>query len=195
MMSTAADVPPAEPAQASYAQILPVVGRTSRRWFSSWPRRRREDAFHDARQVAWLFTCRLQGRGKDPVLLREAVARHAAAWVRSGRTVVGQDSDRDVLSDRGGDAPRVVSLQARSTGGSGATWENLLAGGRHEDPAEIAAVRIDFAAWLDTLSRSQRRAAEVLAQGFTTTEAATRLGCRPGRVSQLRRELYESWPR
>jgi DNA-binding NarL/FixJ family response regulator len=60
-------------------------------------------------------------------------------------------------------------------------------------PADIAACRIDFAAWLLTLTNSQRRAANLLATGETTTVVAKKVGLTAGRVSQMRRELMRAW--
>ena len=61
------------------------------------------------------------------------------------------------------------------------------------DPAEIAAFRIDCPAWLASLSPLKRQAAEMLAVGERTSEVARRLEVSPGRIAQIRRELAESW--
>jgi hypothetical protein len=60
-------------------------------------------------------------------------------------------------------------------------------------PADIARVRIDFADWLKTLPRRTRRIAEVLSTGETTSCVAKRFHVSAGRISQLRRQLYEGW--
>ena len=61
------------------------------------------------------------------------------------------------------------------------------------DPADIARVRIDFADWLKTLPRRTRRIAETLSIGETTSAVATRFHVSAARISQLRRQLKESW--
>ena len=58
---------------------------------------------------------------------------------------------------------------------------------------DIVAFRCDFPAWLNTLSRRDRRIAEILALGHRTREVAKRFDVSAGRISQLRRELAESW--
>ena len=63
----------------------------------------------------------------------------------------------------------------------------------HQTPARIAALRIDFNAWLTTLSENQRALVKLLASGESTLEAARKLGCTPGNVSQYRRRLAASW--
>ncbi len=53
--------------------------------------------------------------------------------------------------------------------------------------------RIDFDAWLKYLPRRNRRIAQSLAVGNSTTDVAERFDLSKGRVSQLRRELKAAW--
>lgn len=62
-----------------------------------------------------------------------------------------------------------------------------------DDPALIAALRIDMAAWFASLSPRKRTVARLLAVGTRTHEVASTLGLSNGRVSQLRQELSDSW--
>jgi RNA polymerase sigma factor (sigma-70 family) len=62
-----------------------------------------------------------------------------------------------------------------------------------EDPALIAALRIDFAAWFDGFSPRMQAIVEVLILGESTQATAAQFGVTPGRISQLRRELVEDW--
>jgi predicted transcriptional regulator len=52
-----------------------------------------------------------------------------------------------------------------------------------------------MADWLQTLSPRDRELASVLAVGEPPSVAARKFRVTRGRVSQLRRELYESWLR
>jgi hypothetical protein len=61
------------------------------------------------------------------------------------------------------------------------------------DPAEIVQIRHDTAAWWSGLTGRKRQIAEALALEYTTSEVAEMFGCSPARVSQVRRELAESW--
>jgi transposase-like protein len=58
---------------------------------------------------------------------------------------------------------------------------------------DIVSFRVDFADWLASLSRRDRRIAESLAIGNRTSDVAKRFDVSSGRISQLRRELAESW--
>ena len=64
---------------------------------------------------------------------------------------------------------------------------------RKTRPADVAACRVDFREWLATLPLRNRKIAEALAVGSTTTEVAERFRVSLGRVSQLRRELHALW--
>ena len=72
-------------------------------------------------------------------------------------------------------------------------WKEAAVEDRKAGPAAIAALRIDFAEWLGSLPRAKRRIAETLATSETTKRTARRFRVTPGRISQLRRELRESW--
>ena len=64
---------------------------------------------------------------------------------------------------------------------------------RHSTPAELAAFRIDFRAFLFSLSRRDRRVAIKLAKGHGTKWVAKKFHISQARVSQLRRELCGRW--
>ena len=72
-------------------------------------------------------------------------------------------------------------------------WKEVLVEDRRAGPAETACCRIDFADWLTSLSRRYRRIATTLAQGESTGATAKRFKVSSGRMSQIRRELRESW--
>ncbi len=72
-------------------------------------------------------------------------------------------------------------------------WCEILIEDRTAGPFDIARTRIDFEAWLHRLPRRNRRIAKALAVGNKTTDVAQRFDVSAGRISQLRRELAESW--
>ena len=71
--------------------------------------------------------------------------------------------------------------------------DHMMPEDRTATPAEVATARIDIRAGLETLSRRNRAIANLLAVGKSTGETAERFGLSPGRISQLRGELRESW--
>ena len=72
-------------------------------------------------------------------------------------------------------------------------WQELIVEDRHATPADVATVRIDFQDWLRTLPRRERRMALKLASGESTSGVAKLFQITAGRVSQLRRELFDRW--
>ena len=74
-------------------------------------------------------------------------------------------------------------------------WKEILVESRAFSPADAAAARIDVNAWLDSLSRRDRRLAERLATGERTGRIARTFGLTPARISQLRDEFRRSWER
>ena len=60
-------------------------------------------------------------------------------------------------------------------------------------PADIAALRIDFSDWFTSLSPRDQRLASGLTRGESMSAVANMFRIMAGRVSQLRRDLSESW--
>ncbi len=67
----------------------------------------------------------------------------------------------------------------------------ILVEDKRATPADLAASRIDFPAWLKTLSQRDRRIALKLSQGESTSRVARQFRLSVGRVSQLRGELSQ----
>lgn len=61
------------------------------------------------------------------------------------------------------------------------------------DPAEIGGFRIDFVAWFGNLTAREQAFVEAIVSGDTGLELAEKFGLSPGRVSQIRRELFTGW--
>ena len=74
-------------------------------------------------------------------------------------------------------------------------WREILVEDRQAGPAETAAARIDVTAWFRLLPTRSRRIAKALARGETTGDVAQMFNVTAARVSQLRRELHDSWQR
>ena len=58
---------------------------------------------------------------------------------------------------------------------------------------DLAAFRIDFAQWLRTLNRRDRKIIAAFTSGNGTFAVARRFGLSPGRVSQMRRRYEQLW--
>jgi hypothetical protein len=89
---------------------------------------------------------------------------------------------------------QLVSIEDRATDGH-SNWIDLLSATRRTTPADLAALRIDFAHWLSGLTHRRREIALCLAVGEGTSNVAARYRVTPARISQIRRELADGWHR
>jgi hypothetical protein len=115
------------------------------------------------------------------------------ARVRADRHVGTSVNALDVSSGwcRRRQGLEVIRLDQSGAGKHG--WRDIVVEDRRATPADTAAARIDFEAWLGSLPRRQRQIAELLATGEPTMHVARRFRITAGRVSQIRRQLHCSW--
>ncbi|QDU87972.1 hypothetical protein Pla175_13390 [Pirellulimonas nuda] len=161
-----------------FLELLPRIERQVRRLLRGLKGEALDDAYSEAVAQAAVNYCRLAEQGREADAYATPLAAYAVLAGRNGRQLGSSRAKHDALaSDRREEA---------------AGWAELIAD-RHATPAEIAAVRVDFRDWLDHLPEVKRRLAQTLADGETTQGAAELFGVSAGRISQLRRELAESW--
>jgi hypothetical protein len=146
--------------------------------------------------LCWKWFVRLAERGRDATRFPSALATYAAKAVRSGRRLTGMERAKDVLSplaqQRQGFA--VGKLPDRGTL-NGSPLEEALRDNTRSPVGEQAAFRLDFPAWLLTLTRRDRRLVEGMALGHRTLDLARKFRLSAGRVSQLRRGFKRGWDR
>lgn len=154
-------------------EVLPVVRQYAKRWFARDADG--ETKVCDAISAAW------EGHRAAPTAPPISLAYYAVRRVRSGRQF--RQSARSI----DGPNPRRMAKPQRQV----VQVEEFSRVG--DDPAEIAAVNIDYAAWLPRLSERQAEMLAMLIAGWTTAEVAAAFGCTAGNVSQFRRRLVELW--
>jgi hypothetical protein len=178
---------------AGFLALLPAIRAYVRHAFRYFPPEAREDAVQEALANALVAYARLVELGKADLAYASPLARHAVAHIRVGRQVGNRLNGRDVLSPYAQRQQKLTVERLDRYDEQTQAWQEVLIEDKRSTPAEIAASRIDFAAWLRTLSRRVRSIACVLARGETTRDTAQRFGVTAARISQLRRELAESW--
>ena len=150
------------------------------------------------RGLVWKWFCTLVRRGKDVLAFVSALANYAARAVNSGRRVCGHERAKDVLS------PVAQRLHGFAVGKlpdfstlDGSPLEEALFDNTVSPVPEQVAFRLDFPAWLVTLSHRDRdrRLIDTLMLGGRTKEVSRLFGLTPGRISQKRRQLMEDWRR
>jgi hypothetical protein len=121
------------------------------------------------------------------------LAGYAVAQVCEGRRVGTRRNVRDASSDYCQTQKNVAMNRLDHYDPEEGGWLEVLVEDRRAGPAETAASRIDFPAWLRTLSKRDRRIAWKLALGEATRHVARVCRVSDARISQLRRELEQSW--
>jgi hypothetical protein len=175
--------------------MLPSIRRYARCAFHHLGAEHREDAVEEVIANAAVAFARLAALEKTDLAYPTVLARYGIAQVRDGRRVGTRRRIGEVLSFYAQQKKgfRVERLD-RFDRDSGQWFEAIVEDHRTPVPEQVA-FRVDFPAWLDSLSRPKRRIAEALAVGHSTSQVARRLRLSPGRVSQVRREVYHSWRR
>jgi hypothetical protein len=173
--------------------MVPRIRRHAQQCFRKLRPELREELIAEVIAAALASYARLVERGREDLAFPSPLAKFALAQVRQGRQVGNRLSIRDVSSRyaqqrKGFQVERLDQFDATDS-----EWKEVLVEDRRANPAELAASRIDFAAWFRQLSSRCRRIANFLARGESTFAAARQFALSPARISQLRRELHASW--
>jgi hypothetical protein len=138
---------------------------------------------------------RLVDLGKEEVAYPSALARFAVAQVRAGRRVGNRLRIRDAMSEYAQRNKGFIVEPLDHFDKAEGCWREILIEDRRSTPAEIAACRLDFSAWLKLLPSRRRKIALELASGAATSFVAKKFEISPGRISQERLLLKKSWER
>ncbi len=172
-----------------FLRLMPVVQRCAQLFFRSWPADHREEAIAEAVAAALVSFISLKRRGKDPFRFPSVIAVRAVQHVRSDRHVGSRSNGCDVLS-RKARHRHGVAVERIATEGP---WREALVDNTKTSIPDQVCFRCDVPAWLHTLKSRDRQITVLLAQGYSTRDVAGRFGLSSGRISQLRRELHDSW--
>lgn len=178
---------------ARFLTFLPVITSYARTAFAGRDPESREDLVEEVVVNALIAFKRLCDKGKIDIAYPSVLARFGIRQVQDHRRAGCRLNIRDVSSSyaqqrKGFTVDRLDRFDRRQN-----AWMEVLVEDRRSGPADIVASRLDFAAWLRSLPKQQRKIATTLATGETTGETAERFGVSPSRISQLRRQLQQSW--
>lgn len=178
-----------------FMAMMPVIETHAKIAFRHLNPEAREEAVQEVLCNACSAFARLVELGKTDLAYPTVLARYGVAQVKGGRKVGCRLNIRDILSDycQRRKNLTVERFDKYATEENG--WQEVIVEDRHAGPAEIAATRIDFSTWLQTLPRRLRKIATFLANGETTSATAKRFRVSQGRISQIRKELYHAWHR
>jgi RNA polymerase sigma factor (sigma-70 family) len=174
--------------------MLPKIVSYARNAFKHRDPEAREDLIQEVVANACVAFKALWDRGKQALAYATVLANYGIRQVRDHRKVGGKLNIKDVLSPycqkrKGVKVERLDHFDEDEN-----AWEEAVVEDTRSAPvSEIVAFRVDFADWLKSLRRRDRRIAKFLALGNRTSDTARKFNVSQGRVSQLRRELAESW--
>jgi len=176
-----------------FLSLLSPISRYACRAFRFLNPEARDEAVQEVVAKAFVAYRGLIERGRMEAVAPAPLARFAIAQTKAGRCVGGRLNSDDV-SSRHCQLRRGIGLRSleRIDDATG-SWKEILIEDPSATPAEVAAIRLDFQCWLGTLPRRQRQIAELLSTGETTQAAAKLFDVSPGRISQIRNQLEESW--
>jgi hypothetical protein len=190
-----------------FLALLPVVERHARVAFRDLDVEAHEEAAAEAVAAAFEAHVTLKARDRNPAGFPSALATYSVLHVLDGRHVGGRSSSCDVLSRK---AQRLrgfrveplpastraafESVYARIRGQqkSDALEEHLRDNTQTPVPEQVA-FRLDFPAFLQTLTERNRQMALAMAEGHAARRVAERFGLSPGRVTQLRQQWQRAW--
>lgn len=179
--------------QAEFSRMLPRIENYARFHF----RGLRGDTLDEAVQEVVCHACQaysqLVAQSQADVATWSSLAKFALKRYRAGRRVGGSLNVNDICSVHCRRQKGVQVQPLRRWDDQGQGWTEILVEDKNSTPAEIAAARVDYPAFLATLSPRVRRITQRLATGESTGQVAKRFRISPGRISQLRKELKRAW--
>jgi hypothetical protein len=182
-----------KPPAPTFEELLPSITKQASVAFRDSPPCEREEQVAETIANCFVAYVRLLERGLGNVIFASPLTAYAIKQVRAGRRVGSALNIKDISSPycqhRKGVRMNRLDHYDVDEGG----WQEIVVEDRTATPADVAATRLDFAAWLQTLRRKERRVAELLSTGESTKVAARRFRISPARISQLRRELRDCW--
>jgi DNA-directed RNA polymerase specialized sigma24 family protein len=179
--------------QQQFLALLPVIINYVAPAFRNLHAEARAEAVQEAVCNAYVAFHRLMGQGRETLVYPTVLARFAVRQVWAGRQVGTRLNVQDVSSPYAQRRKQIRLGRLDRFDPKENRWLEAVVEDHRTPVPEQASFRVDFPAWLKTLSRRDRKVAKCLAAGHSTGEVARRFGISSARVSQLRRELYESW--
>jgi DNA-directed RNA polymerase specialized sigma24 family protein len=192
-MIAASQSHPGDDWHAGFLALLPRIEMHARFAFHRLSAEAQEDAVQEVIANALVAYVRLAELRQDEWAFATVLARYGVAQTREGRRVGSHLNSRDVLSryaqKKRGFKVKSLDRPDRET----AEWAETFGEGPGPAIPDQAGFHVDFLDWLATQPERKRQIVKALVIGDTTAEIAQRFGLSPGRISQIKRELRESW--
>ncbi len=187
------NTPRSSSCQEGFLALMPTIRHYACRAFRQWSAEAREDAVAEVVANAYAAYVRLVRRGRRELAFATVLARYAIRQFHSGRRVGSRFTVRDVMSQAAQRRHRFIVERLDHVASPTGEWIEAVVEDTATPVADQAAFRCDFPAWLRRLKPRDRRIAEALSLGHSTSEVAQRFRVSASRVSQLRGTLHHSW--
>ena len=178
---------------AGFLKMLPTLERSARIAFRGLLTEAREDAVPEVIANCLCAYRRLYERNELQRAFASALVRYAVAQYYVGRRVGTSSCSHDVYATWARMDAGIEIHSLETQGEQHDAWQECLTDDSQTPVPDQAHFRIEFPRWLGTQSNRNRQIAETLALGCSTGEVAGKFSLSPARVSQIRRELYDSW--
>jgi hypothetical protein len=170
---------------------------------------RKADAIQEMRSLAWIWFLSLVEKGKDPADFVATFVSFLARAVKCGRRLAGMLKAKDVMNpatqQRRGFTVEPLPFSHRAgherlySDPNGQelvdAYEERLRDNTITPVPDQVIFRVDFPAWLATLTGRERRMIRLMARNERTLDLSRRFEVSPARISQLRREFRDGWLR
>ena len=173
--------------QSRFVAMLPEIQQKLRLAFCRLDPEAREDAIAEGVVHTLLAYLRLHEQGRAEVATPSSLAWYSSRQVKRGRPAAGRMNSKEPLS-RYAQISNDIEVERLPN-----NWIDAMVEDKRAPVVDQVAAKMDVGAWFATLPKRMKEIAKDLAFGCSTSEVAEKYGVTPGRISQMRRALEESW--
>ena len=179
--------------QTAFLMILPRIQSQAWNAFQGLSFDLKQELQSEVVGHCWKSFIKLFELGRHEDVSPMSLARFAIRAVRSGRRMGASLNINDVSSNYCQRRLGIRTTPFCMIDQNGEKWAESLIADERARPDQLVMARIDFSEWLQTLKPLHRKVAEHLSLGESTHSTARIFNLSPGRISQIRRLLEQSW--
>jgi hypothetical protein len=173
--------------QSRFVAMLPEIEQKLRLAFYRLNPDACEDAIAEGVVHSLLAYLRLHEQDRAEVATPSSLAWYSSRHVKRGRPAAGRMNGKEPLS-RYAQISNDIEVERLPN-----NWIDAMVQDKRAPVVDQVVAKMDVGAWFATLTKRMKEIAKDLAFGCSTSEVAKKYGVTPGRISQMRRALEESW--
>ena len=180
-------------AEAKFLELMPAITTMAKAAFKNCNSDKQDDALQSVLVASYWSVRQLAKNGRLNEAFSTPIGWFAIKAYRSGRVGGVPMNSTDALAESTRARKRVHIESYNNHGRIKKGWGEIFMTDGRVNVAKEVCFKIDYEGWIDTLQDRQRQMLEGMIAGDTTSELAEKFRVSPGRISQIRRELVESW--